>query len=206
MFQQQWPLPPEPRPIVLIGAGGIVRDAHLPAYAMAKLPVRGIYDLRRERGEELARKFGIAKVFDSLGVAISEKGVVFDVAVPPDRLLSVIQSLPEQSVVLMQKPMGSDLAEARRIAALCREKRLTAAVNFQLRFSPMMLALREMIDRDLLGPIVDVDVHLNYREPWELFPFLTTQKRVEMLIVSIHYFDWIRSILGEPRGVYARSI
>ena len=27
-----------------------------------------------------------------------------------------------------------------------------------------------------------------------------------MLIASIHYFDWIRSVLGEPKSVYARSI
>ena len=27
-----------------------------------------------------------------------------------------------------------------------------------------------------------------------------------MLVDSIHYFDWIRSLLGEPNGVYARSI
>jgi len=53
-------------------------------------------------------------------------------------------------VVLLQKPMGTCLDEARGIVRLCREKRLTAAVNFQLRFSPMMLAIRDMIDRDLI--------------------------------------------------------
>ena len=30
-FAQDWPAPSAPKPIVLIGAGGIVRDAHLPA-------------------------------------------------------------------------------------------------------------------------------------------------------------------------------
>lgn len=38
-------LPQSPRPIVLIGAGGIVRDAHLPAYAKAGFDVAGVYDL-----------------------------------------------------------------------------------------------------------------------------------------------------------------
>ena len=32
--------------------------------------------------------------------------------------------------------MGESLADAQRILALCREKRLTAAINFQLRFAP----------------------------------------------------------------------
>jgi hypothetical protein len=30
-LRQTWPLPARPRPIVLIGAGGIVQDAQLPA-------------------------------------------------------------------------------------------------------------------------------------------------------------------------------
>ena len=31
-LRQAWPMPSTPRPITLLGAGGIVRDAHLPAY------------------------------------------------------------------------------------------------------------------------------------------------------------------------------
>ena len=39
-FAQDWPAPANPKPIVIIGAGGIVRDAHLPAYAKAGLTVQ----------------------------------------------------------------------------------------------------------------------------------------------------------------------
>ncbi len=205
-FQQHWPMPSQPKPIVVIGAGGIVNDAHLPAYAQCGFNVEGIYDINAERSRQTAATFDIPRVHDSLADALRTEDAVFDIAVPPDMLRSVLEQMADGSTVLMQKPMGTDLAETRRIVDVCRAKRLTAAVNFQLRFSPMMLAVGDMIRRDLLGAIVDVDVHLNYREPWEMFPFLKTQKRVEMMIASIHYFDWIRSILGEPQGVYARSI
>jgi predicted dehydrogenase len=205
-FQQHWPMPSRPKPIVLIGAGGIVNDAHLPAYRMAGFTVLGIYDIVADRSRQLADKFGIPRVFDSLAEALRTEGAVIDIAVPPDVTRSVLEQVREGSVVLMQKPMGTDLAEARRIVDVCRARRLVAAVNFQLRFSPMMLAVADLMHRELLGPIVDVDVHLNYREPWEIFPFLKSQRRVEMMIASIHYFDWIRSILGDPAGVYARSI
>lgn len=205
-LQQQWPLPSRPRPIVVIGAGGVVNDAHLPAYRAAGLPVRGIFDVQQERCRQTAARFDIPHVYGSLSEAAAETNVVFDVAVPPDQLLSVLECLADGSSVLMQKPMGTSLTQAHAIADACRRKGLIAAVNFQLRFSPMMLAVNDLIQRGLLGALLDVDVHLNYREPWELFPFLKSQHRVEMLIVSIHYFDWIRSILGEPQGVFARSI
>ncbi len=190
----------------MIGAGGIVNDAHLPAYVKSHFPIAGIYDIDSQRSHNTAAKFGISTVYKTLADALASENVVFDVAIPPGHLIPVLEQLNSNSAVLMQKPMGNNLEEARQIVAICEKKKLTAAVNFQLRFSPMMLTLKDIIARNLIGPIVDVDVHLNYRDPWELFPFLESQARVEMLIVSIHYFDWLRSLLGEPIGVYARSI
>ena len=32
---QSWAAPANPKPIVIVGAGGIIRDAHMPAYKMA---------------------------------------------------------------------------------------------------------------------------------------------------------------------------
>ncbi|HPU57778.1 MAG TPA: gfo/Idh/MocA family oxidoreductase, partial [Verrucomicrobiota bacterium] len=51
-LRQTWPRPSRPRPIVIIGAGGIVRDAHLPAYRKANFPVAGIYDLNPAAAEK----------------------------------------------------------------------------------------------------------------------------------------------------------
>ena len=68
-FAQDWPAPSVPKPIVVIGAGGIVRDAHLPAYAKAGLTVCGVTDLDAARSRSLAQDFGIPTVFDSVADA-----------------------------------------------------------------------------------------------------------------------------------------
>ena len=39
-----WPSPAQKKKIVIIGAGGIVSDAHLPAYKNGGYQVFGIYD------------------------------------------------------------------------------------------------------------------------------------------------------------------
>jgi predicted dehydrogenase len=114
--------------------------------------------------------------------------------------------LPEGAAVLLQKPMGRDLAEATAIRALAHERKLLAAVNFQLRFSPMMLAVADALRRGWLGDLIEVEVHLNLVTPWELFPFLKGMDRVEIAVHSIHYLDLIRSMLGNPVGIHARSI
>jgi hypothetical protein len=91
-YQQRWPAPSAPRPIVLIGAGGIVRDAHLPAYRAAGLPLQGVYDTDRARAEALAREFGIPRVYRSLDEAVAETPVVFDLALPPQAVLGTVEA------------------------------------------------------------------------------------------------------------------
>jgi predicted dehydrogenase len=205
-LRQSWPMPAAPRPIVIIGAGGIVNDAHLPAYHKAGFPVAGIYDIDHGRAEAAAQRWNLPRVFRTLEEAAAVSGAVFDMATPPASHLDVLRALPDGAAVLIQKPMGRDLDDATAILALCRAKRLVAAVNFQLRFTPMMLAVRDALERRLLGRLVDVEVHLNLLTPWHLFPFLRGVERVEIAVHSIHYLDLIRSVLGDPHGVHAHTL
>lgn len=107
-------LPRQPRPIVIIGAGGIVQAAHLPAYAKAGFPVFGIADQIPERAESLAREHGIQHAFRSVDDAVrfAPPHVVFDVAIPASQLVRMLPCLPDGSSVLMQKPMGETIDEA----------------------------------------------------------------------------------------------
>ncbi len=205
-LRQRWAEPAEPRPIVFIGAGGIVNDAHLPAYTALKLPIAGLFDVDRARADLLRAKWKLPRVFATLEEALSVKDAVFDVAVPPAAVFETVSKLADHAVVLIQKPLGLDLADATRIRGVCRAKKLTAAVNFQLRFSPMMLAVKDAIERGALGRIVEFEVHVNCRMPWELWPFMESLERMEIALHSIHYLDFIRSILGEPRSVFARTV
>jgi predicted dehydrogenase len=205
-LRQAWPIPSNSRPIVIIGAGAIVRTAHLPAYRRLGLPIAGVFDIRADAARETARAFAVPSVFASLDEAAARVEAVFDVAVPGDQIESVVSRLPEGAAVLIQKPMGDNLEAARRILAICRQRRLVAALNFQLRFSPNMLALSELVSSARLGPLTDIEVRIVDRQPWEQWSFLQGAPRLEVLYHSIHYLDAIRSLAGEPRGVYCRAV
>ncbi|WP_260705270.1 Gfo/Idh/MocA family protein [Edaphobacter flagellatus] len=202
------PRPKTPRPIVMIGSGGIVHDAHLPAYAKAGFPVAALVDVNRERAEELAKKFHVALGTDSIAEAIrfAPANAVFDVAVPAKAIPAILPQLPNGSAVLIQKPMGDTLAEALEILRICREKRLVAAVNFQLRWAPNMLAAKALTESGTLGLLHDMEVSLSVHMPWELWSFLSTAPRLEITYHSIHYVDLVRSWFGNPRSVYAKSV
>lgn len=200
-------LPLQPSPILIIGTGGIVKDAHLPAYRLAGFPVWGIYNRTRSKAEALAAEYGIEHVFDDLDAAIREapEDVIFDLALPASLFAETLRRLPRGAHVLIQKPMGEDLTQAREVLAACRERGLHAAINCQLRFAPFVMAARWMIDRGIIGDLVDMEMRLTTMTPWELFSFLNGLPRVEIVYHSVHYIDLIRSFLGDPRSVHART-
>ncbi len=193
-------------PIVIFGAGSIVSDAHLPAYAQAGFTVAGIYDPDHTKAQTLAAKHGtraFAKLTDATAVGTN---ALYDLAVPPSAINALLQALPEGAVALIQKPMGSDIAEADAIIATLRARNIHAAVNFQLRFAPMCLALKDAIAQGLLGDVVDFDALLAVNTPWHLWAFLADLPRVEILLHSIHYLDLIRDLFGDPLGIAARTM
>ncbi len=196
------------RPIVIIGAGGIVHDAHLPAYRQAGFPVAGICDLDAAKAAALARQFAIPRVYSTLAEAVraAPPEAVFDVAVPAPALQAVVAELPAGRAALLQKPLGESLAQAQAIAALCRRRQLRAAVNFQLRYAPNVLAARDLLAGGALGQLHAMEARVNVHMPWGLWTFLARHPRVEVLYHSIHYLDLIRGFLGDPRGVYAKTI
>lgn len=201
-------LPLTKQPIIIIGAGGIVADAHLPAYKIAGFEVHGIVNRTKERAQKLADAFGIPNVYNSVAEAVANapENTVYDLTTMPAQYIDALNQLPDGSAVLIQKPMGDDFAQANEILALCRSKNLKAAINFQLRFAPFVSAARDLIDKGLIGELYDMEVRVTIKTPWEIFPHVIIHQRLEIQYHSIHYVDLIRSFLGNPNTVLAKTL
>jgi predicted dehydrogenase len=201
-------LPVEKHSIIVIGAGGIVGDAHLPAYRQAGFEVTGITDFMKAKAEALAAKFSIPNVFDSVADAVEHApaNAVYDIATMPDQFVSILRQLPDGSAVLLQKPMGEDFEKAKEILEICQKKNLIAAINFQLRFAPFVNAARYMIEQGMIGEVYDMEVRVTVHTPWSIFPGVMIHPRLEILFHSIHFIDLIRSFWGNPRSVLAKTL
>lgn len=198
-------LPERPRPIVLLGAGGIVRDAHLPAYRKAGFTVAVIYNRTKARAQALADEYGIPVVVDTVAeaVAAAPPDAVFDIALMPEQYLETLEQLPDGAAVLIQKPLGNHLDDGARIVELCNRKGLVAAVNTQLRFAPYIAAARAMIASGAIGELYDLEIRVSVDTPWSMFPHVLLLDRLEINMHSVHYLDLVRSFLGDPTGVSA---
>ena len=174
-FSQTWPKPSKNNPIIIIGTGGIVKDAHLPAYKKAGFDVHGLYDVDKQKAEELAKEYKIENVYDSLELAFENENFIFDLALPPATLLEVVEKLPKNIYAVFQKPLGRSLEEGNKIRKICHEKNIKACMNFQLRFSPIMLPVYEAIKK------VRVEIEKKsligfVGAPWTLFLYMINRQ------------------------------
>lgn len=201
-------LPQTPVPVVIVGAGGIVGDAHLPAYKKAGFSVIGITNRTRAKAEKLAEQFNIPNVYNNVAEAVanSPANTVYDVTIMPDQFVETLEQLPDGAGVLIQKPMGDYFWQSKEILEVCRRKNLAAAINCQLRFAPYVNAARYMIAQGMIGELYDVEVRVTLETPWELFPHVMVHPRLEIQYHSIHYIDLMRSFLGDPQSVMAKTL
>ena len=152
--------PSKKYPILIIGAGGIVADAHLPAYKLGDFKVWVICDKVKKYAADLASTYQIENIFDSAAEAIAAapQDVIYDIALPASISARILTLLPDGAHVLIQKPMGESLQQAEEILRICRDKKLHAAINCQMRFAPYVLAARQLIDQDAIGEINDIEI------------------------------------------------
>jgi predicted dehydrogenase len=206
-MQYNIPLSSKACPVYIIGAGGIINTAHLPAYKIAGFNVQGIYDIDNAKAKLTAEKFNVPHVFSSIQdmIAKAPSNTVYDVAVPGSQTINILNQLANGSTVLLQKPMGENYTEAKQILRFTQEKNMRAGINFQLRYAPYIMAVKELANSNALGELNDIEINVNVYTPWHIWDFLQAAPRVEILYHSIHYIDLVRNLLGNPGSVYAKT-
>jgi predicted dehydrogenase len=193
------------RPIAIVGAGGIVDIAHLPAYKLAGLEVAGITDVNLDRAREIAHKHGIPRVYASLDELLADDAVaVVDIAVPMAQQPAIFRAaIAAGKHVLAQKPFTDSPQTARELADLAEAAHLVAAVNQQLRFDEGIAAAHRMTELGWLGEVTTFTLTVNAYTDWSQWDWAQGMERLEIMVHSIHYHDTVRWFLGEPKSVYA---
>ncbi len=192
------------RPITIVGAGGIVDYAHLPAYKKAGLEVMGIFDIDTDKARDVAKRHGVVKVYATLEELLAdERADIVDVAVQPWVQPEIVSTaLAAGKHLLCQKPLAVDIETAERLVAEADERDLKLAVNQQLRFEEGIAAARAMVHSGWIGQPTTMSFTVNIVTDWSMWPWMKSSDRLEIMYHSIHYFDAIRSILGDPDLVW----
>jgi predicted dehydrogenase len=194
--------------IGVIGAGFIVRDCHLVAYAQAGFRVAGIVSRTRERAEEVAAARNVPRVYRDVSELLSDSAVqVVDVAVPPQHQLEIIRQVAKHGKhvrgILAQKPLAMSYPDAAEIVKLCDDAGITLAVNQNMRHDQSVRACKDLLTRGILGEPVLGTIDMRAIPHW--MPWSRELHSLSTFIMSIHHLDCFRYWFGDPVRVMAST-
>lgn len=191
-------------PIAIIGAGGIVDGAHLPAYKKAGLEIVGIMDVDQSRAQGVAERHGIPTVYESVDQLLANTNArVIDIAVPSVEQPKIFsKAIKSGRHVLAQKPLAPTVEQGLAMAKEAADAGLIAGVNQQLRFDEGIAAAFKMVQLGWIGQLTNFTIEVNLVTPWEMWPWAKELDRLEIMLHSIHYHDVVRWFLGEPETVF----
>ncbi len=204
------PLPVSRRDVGIgvVGAGFIVRDCHLVAYAEAGFRVVGITSRSIEKAREVADVRGVPRVYESVEQMLDDPAIqVVDIAVPPNDQPGVVDRVlahPRRPRgILAQKPLAMTYGEACRLVRRCEEARVVLQVNQNMRYDHSVRALKTLLDRGALGKPVLATIELRAIPHW--MPWARECRSLSTFIMSIHHLDTFRYWLGDPERVLAST-
>ncbi|WP_299684206.1 Gfo/Idh/MocA family oxidoreductase [uncultured Tateyamaria sp.] len=186
-----------------IGAGMIMAECHLAAYAEAGFDVVAIASRTASRAAEVAKRWSIPVVHDTPAALITDPDVeIVDIAYPPDQQPALIRAAlaaPNVKAILAQKPLALTLEEAiaLRDEAVAAGKILS--VNQNMRFDQSMQVLKQLLDQGALGDPVFAQINMNAIPHWQ--GFLAEYDRLTLANMSIHHLDALRFLFGEVAEV-----
>jgi UDP-N-acetyl-2-amino-2-deoxyglucuronate dehydrogenase len=148
----------EAKPLRAAVVGCRMGAAH--AKAMAQLPdyeVVAVCDIDEERANQLANELGTAVPFVSYAKMLREvQPEVVAIATPTALHAEQTFMAIESGVkgICCEKPMATNLADAKRMVSLCKERGIPLIVNHQRRMGKEMVAARQLIEQGAIGEVL----------------------------------------------------
>jgi predicted dehydrogenase len=192
---------------------GFIGPVHLEALRRLGIPVTAICDVD-EQAAAVAARYGIPEVYhqgDYRALARSANVDVVHVTAPNRHHCAMsLAALGAGKHVICEKPLAMNMREAARMVEAARAAKRVFAVNYNVRFYPAVLAMRQRVAAGELGRIIHVNgsylqdwLFKDTDYNWRLLPREGGKLRA-VADIGTHWMDTVSFILGAGiRSVYA---
>jgi len=193
--------------IALIGSG-FIAEVHL--MALRRVPgvvVTAVCDTVKPRAERMAKRHGIAQVFDSVDALCDARVAdAVHVLVPPGAHFAVAKRCLERGMnVLVEKPMALSLEHVDELERIAKAQQLVLGVNHNQSASPAVVRVCDHVAASRLGRIEHVaivhNVPLRQLQTGDVSHFMFQTEANILLEQAVHLFSIVHRLLGDCRNV-----
>ena len=172
-------------------------------------------DPRADRLEEVKQEIDVVGTYISIEEVFSDSSRKFDgvvVASPPVfHVDQSIAALEHEIPVLLEKPVSSDEASARRLQDVVNNTGIPLLLGYTWRWWSPLAKVQELLNQGVIGKLRYVQfmmsAHLADWHPWENYQdFFMASKALGggALLDESHWIDLMLWFFGNPESLYAK--
>jgi len=193
----------------LLGCGAFGRFCLREFGAMPGLRAAAVADIIPEAARKTGEEFGLPVCADAHALAARDDVQIIHIATPPSTHCELAMAAIEAGKhVLCEKPLATNLADARRMMDAARTARRFLAVNLIMRYDPLNQAVARILKAGLLGAPLHAFFE-NYAGDTPLGPghwFWKPEISGGIFIEhGVHFFDLFRMWFGPGQVVAAQQ-
>ena len=192
----------------VIGAGFWSRFQLAAWHELEGVECVAVYNRTRARAEDLAREFGVAKVYDDAEELFASEELDFvDVITDVETHPKFVHLAAQHGVpVICQKPMAPSLSEAERMMRGCREAGVPLFIHENWRWQHPIRRLKGVLDEGSIGSPFRARIDMiSGFSVFENQPFLAELERFILTDLGSHILDVARFLFGEAESIYCQT-
>ena len=195
----------------IIGAGGIVRTVHLPA--IKQLPdiveINAICDTEKARVGKIAKANHIKEVYYDYRDLVKSKNIDAVITATPNiyHKEHSIAAAEQGKHVLCEKPIATNLKDAREFIKICKEKKVKLQIGHNERFWNQVRIAKELIDCGVIGEIKSfVGIFtIHDEDKYEIDSNFRHNKKLSgggcLLDITVHQIDVAQYLIGDITSI-----
>ena len=201
-----------PLRVLAVGAGYFSQYHYQAWHNVTGAQCVGIVDHDIDKARDVAARWGIAQVYQSIEPALAALQVdLVDLIVPPQSQRELVsQCLANHLPMICQKPFGVDLADAIAMTEAAERAAVTLVIHENFRWQAWYREAKRLINLGTLGSLHSVAFRLRPgdgqgpRAYLDRQPYFQTMPRLLVVETAIHWIDTFRFLLGDVNAVYAQ--
>jgi predicted dehydrogenase len=191
---------------ILVGCGAMSAEWIRSAKELG-IGISALVDLNPELARVRAAEFHLdAPLFDNLNEAIEKvrAQILFDCTIPAAHAEIDLKAFINGLHVLEEKPLATNLNDARRLIDAAHKNNLVHVVIQNRRFSPGLRKIRRLLSDGLIGEITTVNI--DFFVPAHFGGFREKMDHILLTDMAIHPFDAVRCVTGaNAKSVYCEE-
>lgn len=138
----------------IVGFGGAGKGHFERLHKVRGIKVKGAFDVDKEAVKEIQdRSIKPYRNFDEV-ISDNQVDAVLITSVSSLHGKQAVEALKAGKHVMVEKPMATSLKDSKKMVEIAKRKKLLLTVLHNRRFDPDVLAVKDVLDRGLLGEII----------------------------------------------------